>query len=165
MPAGDSAIEIDWSSSEQQQPGQSSDRHAVSEEGREASEQSRQKGVGASSAFQAATEEGQRAVESKEDSADAMAEAELSSLDEELNALGGAEGSTRSTSAAETSRSTPVVEPDAIVVSSTRGAMISHFAVACLELMGRKASPTLTCHVATRICERMQGHMSVQTCR
>ena len=163
MPARDSAIEIDWSSSEQQQPGQISDRQAASQEGPEASEGSRRKDMGASSAFQAATEEGQRAVESKKDSADAMAEAELSSLDEELNALG-VEGSSRNTSAAETSRPTPVVEPDAIVVSSTRGALLSHCAVACFKLRGPEASASLTCHAATGICERMQCHASAQTC-
>ena len=87
------------------------------------------KDMGASSAFQAATEEGQRAVDSRNDSAEAMAEVELSSLDEELNALGRDEGSSVNRSAAETSRSTPVVEPDAIVVSSTRGAL--QCALAC----------------------------------
>ena len=128
-PAGGSAIEIDWSSSEQPQPGQSTDRQAVSQEPK-ASEQARQKDVGASSAFQAASEEGQRALESRKGSAEAMAGAELSSLDEELSSLGGDEGSSRSASAAETSRPTPVVEPDAIVVSSTRGALVSTCVVA-----------------------------------
>ena len=87
--------------------------------------------MGADSASQAETEEGQRAVESRKGSAKAMAGAELSSLDEELSALGGDEGSSRSASAAETSRPTPVVEPDAIVVSSTRGTLVSQVTVAC----------------------------------
>ena len=97
--------------------------------------------MGASSAFQAATEEGQRAVESKKDSAEAMAEVELSSLDEELNALGGGKGGSGTMSAAETSQSTPVVEPDAIVISGTSGAQASQCAVACLS--GPKTSPSL----------------------
>ena len=146
-PAGGSGIEIDWSSAEQPQPGPSSDRQAEPQKP-EASEQSRRKNVGATSAFQAAAEDGQRAVESRKDSAEAMAE--VSSLDEELSALGGDEGSSRSASAAETSRPTPVVEPDAIVVSGTRGTLVSQVTVACLS--GRKASPSLKRHVAVGIC-------------
>lgn len=161
MPAGGSGIEIDWSSAEQPQPGPSSDRQAVPQEP-EASEQARRKDMGADSASQAETEEGQRAVESRKGSAEAMAGAELSSLDEELSALGGDEGSSRSASAAETSRPTPVVEPDAIVVSRTRGTLVSQVTVACWS--GRKASPSLKRHVAVGICEGMQYHISVWTC-
>ena len=119
--------------------------------------------MGASSAIQASTEEGQRAVESRKGSAEAMAGAELSSLDEELNALGGDEGSSTRRSAAETGQSTPVVEPDAIVVSSTRGALVSPCAVA--ERSGIKASLPLTCHVAMIVCEGMQCDTPVQTCK
>lgn len=75
--------------------------------------------LSASSDLRTAAEEGQRAVQSKEDSSEAMAKAELSSLDEELYDLDSGDGEP-SRESVTPDQNTPVVEPDAIVVSGRR---------------------------------------------
>lgn len=82
-------------------------------------QEARRQDVSDSSGLQAAAEEGQRAMEGKADNPEVMAEGQLSSLDDELRDLD-ADRSIPSSNSSAARESTPVVEPDAIVVSGTR---------------------------------------------
>ena len=82
-------------------------------------EQAGRPDVSDSGNLQAAAEEGQRPMEGNVSTDDIMAEGQLSSLDDELRDLdSNGNGSSSDSSAAR--ESTPVVEPDAIVVSGIR---------------------------------------------
>ena len=85
-------------------------------------QETRRRAVSDSSGLQAAAEQGQKAMEGKADTTETLAEGQLTSLDEELRDIDtSGDDSRRENGAARAS--TPIVEPDAIVVSGVRKGM------------------------------------------